>query len=70
MGEEINAENSEGKGDERKALFPCRKCQKNINVSRAEVVASIKETGAFECPHCDIKLTKLADAYTRMLISK
>lgn len=53
-----------------KATFPCRKCHKNISVSRDEVEKSIKSSGDFCCPHCAKKNTKMADVYTRMLISR
>ena len=52
---------------EKKAVFPCRKCRKNISVSRYEVEESIKSKGNFECPHCKAKNTKTADVYTRLL---
>ncbi len=50
-----------------KAIFPCRKCHKNITVSRPEVEKSIKSNGSFNCPHCQAKNTKMADVYTRMI---
>ncbi|HJP18651.1 MAG TPA: hypothetical protein QF468_08370 [Nitrospinota bacterium] len=49
-----------------KTVFPCRKCHKNISVSRFEVEESIKSKGSFECPYCKEKNTKSADIYTRI----
>jgi DNA-directed RNA polymerase subunit RPC12/RpoP len=55
--------------DVKKAVFPCRKCHKNISVSRSEVEENIKSKGSFECPHCSAKNTKSADVYSRLTVT-
>ncbi len=52
--------------EEKKIVFPCRKCHKNISVSRSEVEESIRSKGCFECPYCKVKNTKTADVYSRL----
>jgi Zn finger protein HypA/HybF involved in hydrogenase expression len=53
--------------EEKKAIFACRKCQKNISTTRSEVEEAINSKESFECPHCQAKNTKIADLYTRIL---
>ena len=57
-------------GQDKKALFPCKKCQKNITISRIELEESIKSSGDFKCPHCEAIITRTADVYTKMLTAE
>lgn len=52
--------------EEKKIVFPCRKCHKNISVSRSEVEESIQSKGSFDCPYCKAKNTKAADVYSKL----